>query len=334
MNDIKVIITQNKAAGLSGFGIPLILEGMADKEIPYTTCSDLDGVKKLFPEDTTVYKAAQTIFMQENCPAEIAVYASTEKAIAGLEKIFSMEWRQLFVASIGKESEEFGSENTTKEIAEYIEAKKDKLFFLNVSNTTDLTPLQTLERTIALYHPTDLKCPVCALVGVSAGKKPGSFTYKNQKLKGLEPVKLSDSEVKNIHGFGAITVLKKAGDIVSSEGMATNGEYIDIVDSRDYIIRDIEFRVQKLLNSSDKVPYDNNGIAMLESVVVNVLQEAYQNGMIAVNEKGLADFSVDFAKRSETLATDRAKRQYLGGKFKFGLAGAVHTVEIHGEIIV
>lgn len=329
MNDIKVIITQNKAAGLSGFGIPLILAGKQQADIPYTTCSDIDSVKLLFPELTPIYKAASLIFMQENAPAEIAVCASTQTAVVALGGIFELDWRQLIVVSLDIEEE-----STAVEISTFIEARNDKLFFTSSPALISNPALKTMERTVSFHHRVNLNNPVCALIGATAGKKPGSFTYKNQKLKGVEPAAIPDSEVKLLHESGGITVLKKAGDIVSSEGFTTNGEYIDIVDTRDYIIKDLEYRIQKLLNSADKIPFDNNGIAMLESVALTVLKEAYNNGMIAVNDKGLPDFAVSFAKRSETSPADRAKRQYLGGKFRFGLAGAVHTVEIRGEIIV
>jgi hypothetical protein len=81
-----------------------------------------------------------------------------------------------------------------------------------------------------------------------------------------------------------------------------------------------------------KVPYDNNGIAVLESVAVNVMKDAYNKGMIAANEDGTPAYTIDYAMREDTSEEDRAARKYLGGQFSFKLAGAVHTVEITGEI--
>lgn len=329
MNDVKVVITKNMAVGTDGFGTPLLLAVNQQAEKPFTLCPDLESVKALSGENTDLYKAAELIFMQNEAPDKIGVCVSTKSALEALGEVFDEDWRQLVLFGLTEQDK-------PKDIAAFVEAKKNKLYFMDVTTKDTLSDFQSFERTVAFYYPeqNELPSPVCALLGATAGKKLGSLTYKNQKLKGITPLKLEDSEIIALHEAGAITVLKKAGDIVSSEGLTTSKEYIDIVDLRDYIIQEIEYRTQKLLNNVDKVPYDNTGIAMLESVVTSVLQEAYNNRIIAVDEDGRPDYSVPFAKRSETSGMDRAKRQYLGGKFQFGLAGAVHTVEIRGEIIV
>ena len=131
-----------------------------------------------------------------------------------------------------------------------------------------------------------------------------------------------------------MTFVTKAGDNVTSEGKLAGGEYIDIIDSEDFIIQQLAYKTQKVLNKTAKVPYDNNGIALLESVAVDVLQDAYNNGMIVTNTDGTPGYTVSYAKREDTKATDRANRQYLGGSFSFSLTGAVHEVEITGSITV
>ena len=122
------------------------------------------------------------------------------------------------------------------------------------------------------------------------------------------------------------------GGDVSSDGKTANGEYIDVVDAKDWIVMQIRYQLQQALIINDKIPYTNNGIAMLETYVINVLQQAYNNGMIAEDDEGNPAFSVDFAGRSYTKASDRAKRDYVEGKFSFDLAGAIHTVTINGVI--
>ena len=177
-------------------------------------------------------------------------------------------------------------------------------------------------------------CAAAALVGASAGRTPGSFTYKNLILKGIPVLELTNSEINEIHAAGAITFVTKAGDNVTTEGKAASGEYIDIVDSKDFIISNMEYGTQKLLNSLPKIPYDNTGIAQLENVAINVLKAAFDNGIIAADEDGSPMFSVNYAMRDEVNPADRSERQYLGGRFSFVLAGAVHNVTVTGELII
>ena len=82
-----------------------------------------------------------------------------------------------------------------------------------------------------------------------------------------------------------------------------------------------------------KLPYDNRGIAALEGVVVSVLKDAANNGMIAVNDEGQYDYSVNFAPRSECAPSDISTRHYAEGNFSFTLAGAIHTARITGTIM-
>ena len=137
-----------------------------------------------------------------------------------------------------------------------------------------------------------------------------------------------------IHAKGGITFVTKAGDNVTSEGKVAGGEYIDIVDSKDYVISNLEYKTQKLLNSQPNIPYDNNGIALLESVAVDVMKDAYNNGIIVANDDGTPAYAVSYASRENTEASDRAARKYVGGQFAFTLAGAIHEAEITGEIII
>lgn len=331
ISDVKVIISTKKVPGKRAFGMPLLLASMETAAVLYTVCANIDEVKKVFPETTPTYKAAATLFMQDNAPSKIAVCGSTEKATTALEKEWDKDWRQLILVSNEKEGDD-----TFDVISTYIEAKKDKMFFAHISDVIAITTaIKKNERTVAFCHKGGADTfPQAALVGATAGLDTGSFTYKNTILKGVESEVFTDAELDAIHAAGAICFLAKAGDNVTSEGKVLSGEYVDIIDSKDYVVKNIEYSIQKVLNSAKKIPYDNNGIAMLESATINVLKDAYNKGMIAIKEDGMPDYSSTFATRDNTAASDRAERKYLNGSFSFGLAGAIHNVEIHGEIII
>ena len=333
MYDVRVKIDLAKPVGNIGFGVPLILVENATKAVEYTECANLDDVKTAgITADSKAYKAAQLLFAQAKAPKTIAVYATTSPATTALSDkvLVDKGWRQLIVVC---ESDD-GSAPTA--IIPLVEAMDGKLYFasLDVDDETEIT-VTGLRRTVLFYcnATEDAPVPVAALVGETAGRPAGSFTYK-RKLTGLKAQELTKTQLDAIHAKGGITYVQKAGDSVVSEGKVAGGEYIDVIDSEDYIVQQLAYKTQKVLNNADKVPYDNNGIAMLESVAVDVLQAAFNNGMIATNADGTPAYSVSYAKREDTTESDRAARRYLGGSFKFTLANAVHEVEITGEITV
>lgn len=332
--DVKVHIDLAKPIGSLGFGMPLILLENATDEVAYTEVTSAAAVKEAgIAETSKAYKAAQLIFAQTNGPKTIAVVAVSGAATAALADSLLTDkgWRQLIVVNDSDGS----TDSTVAAISAIVEKLEGKMYFagLDADDTTEIA-VTGLSRTVLFYCDAteDAPVPVAALVGEGAGRAAGSFTYKNMILKGIEPQVLTDAEIDAIHKKGGITFVQKAGDNVTSEGKTAGGEYIDIIDCQDYIILQLAYKTQRLLNTAAKVPYDNNGIAMLESVAVDVLQGAYNNGMIANNADGSPAYSVSYALREDTTAEDRAKRQYYGGAFTFELAGAIHHVEITGEI--
>lgn len=329
--DITVKIDVVKAAGKVGMGIPLILAQNADANAEFEEVTSLPEVVSAgYAEGTDTYAAAKLIFMQNDCPAKIAVAATTGTAAEWLadEGNVSEDWRQLIVVG--------GESVAHNDIMAVIETLRGKMYFasLPVDDATELK-VDGLERTVLFYcTDADYSCPAAALVGATAGYEAGSFTYKNIILKGIAAQKLSDGEITAIHKKGGITVVKKAGDIVTSEGKTAGGEYIDIIDSKDYVIQNIEYAGQKLLNENKKVRYDNRGIAMLKAVVKTCLQNAYTNGIIADNEDGTPAYDVVTLTRDQVSADDRRDRIYNGCSFSFALAGAIHEAPINGQILI
>lgn len=328
-SDVTVKITLTKGVGELGFGIPLILASKAESNIAYKEYSNIAELATDYPNNTEVYKVATMIWLQDEAPARIAICSSTKKATETLDEIYHENWRQL-ITVLGED------DSTASEVSTYMETRKDRLYFVAETSAEAVTTnygTTKPERTVAMVHATE---PLvhAALVGATAGRDAGSFTYKNIILKGVAPENLTDAKIDEIHLAGGIAFVTKSGDNVTTEGKSVSGEYVDIVDSKDYIVQQITYKTQKLLNSMPKIPYDNTGIAMLETCVTDVLNDAFGMGIIAVDKENLPDFSTSYALRSDVPEGERAERKYLGGTFKFGLAGAIHNVEVHGEIIV
>lgn len=324
--DVTVKIELSKASGSLGFGIPLLIESGADKAVAYTECYSLEDVATAgFAEGTEVYKAAAMMFAQEHRPTKIAVCAVTGTVAEEIPALVAKDWRQLVIVN---------GDDSIADAADYIETTR-KMMFVSMSATDFTTFKSTItskkyNRTVIFVNGTAYAN--AALVGEMAGRTIGSYTYKNKTLKGVAAETYTDAEIKAFHDAGAFAYVTKAGDDVTTEGIAQSGVYIDETENLDYVISNIEYRTQKVFNTTAKVSYDDKGIALLEAATETALKEAANNGIIAQNEDGTYDYSVEFGGRSVTTEADRASRIYKYGSFKFSLAGAIHYAEINGVV--
>lgn len=326
VKDIVVNIAISSATGSIGLGNPLVIVGNAEAAVDYKECNGLDDVVAAgFAMGTETYKACAMLFGQADKPKTVAVCATNGTIAEWLTANKNKNFRQIVPI--------MGADETLAEIITVVNTTEDKMLFATVKTKDDL-PTTKSERVVCVVYGGTSAYPNAAVVGAAAGLAAGSFTYKNLIITGIEPEELGAADVQAIHDAGGICILKKAGDVVTSEGITTDGEYIDIVDSKDYIISNIVYQGQKLLNDSKKLSFDNVGISLLESVVTNVLADAYNNGIIATNADGEAAYSTNFAARDEVSASDRAARKYNGGKFSFDLAGAIHNATVNGVIVV
>ncbi|WP_284641188.1 DUF3383 family protein [Paenibacillus silviterrae] len=333
MNDVTVTIDIQRPTPKIGFGKPLIL-GSSAAGNAYKTYKTLSAVLVDYASATEEYKAASALFGQgDNSPTEIAIIArrtgSTPETLEEvLETLFLKDWYYLISTSTDL--------NDITTIAEAVEQDNSRQYFFRTSSKTDLATIfaEGYTRTNGFYHIAAevAKYPEAAWIGRAGSAPPGSLTWKFKTLSGIQPLDIDSTELESIHALGANTYVTKAGDNVTSEGKTMSGEYIDIIQSKDYLVSSIEFAVQKLLNSKDKIPYDNGGISQIEATTKTVLQRADNNGMIAKDTDGISLFGTSFKARSEVDPADRAVREYNDGTFWFELAGAIHKTRIRGTI--
>lgn len=335
-SDVKVIIDLTKPSKLLGFGKPLIL-GSKEGGFAYKTYADLETVKADFGESAEEYKMAERIFAQgDYAPEKIAIACAdsttgVEQTLAAkLAEVIEEDWYFLLSTTDVKED--------IITLGDAIEANNYRIFVTRSSTAADLTEYKAKkwDRTVVMVHneAETAKYPDAALVGAVGSRTVGSVTWKSKKLVGIAPNDITPSELNTIHDNNCITYVEKAGDYVTSEGWCTSGEYIDVIHAKDYVTNQMQYELQKAINSQPKISFDSNGIALLQSVCTSVLAQAFNQGVIAADDGGTAMYSVKFLPRSQVPAGERAVRKYTGGSFSFNLAGAIHNVEVKGQILV
>ncbi|MFD0679939.1 MULTISPECIES: DUF3383 family protein [Paenibacillus] len=333
MKDVTVVIDIQKPVGRLGFGKVLIL-GEKAGGFAYKEYLDLTSVRTDFPETTEEYKAASAIFAQgDQAPASIAITCrnstigeGAETLVERLQQVMDKDWYFLISTSAAK--------TDVLALADEIELDGTHQYFTRSSNQTDLAAIKAKKytRTSVLYHTNLANYPDAAWVGATGSAPVGSVTWKFKQLRGIEPLELSATELLAIHGLGANAYVTKAGDNVTTEGKVVDDEYIDIIHAKDYVKFSIEYSIQKLLNSTPKIPYTAAGISQIEGAVRTVLQRAHNQGIIASDSDGIGLYGTTFKSRDEVDPADRAERTYNDGSFFFELAGAVHAARINGVI--
>lgn len=328
ISDVDVVIGVSEQSGEAGSWYPLIYVKNSGESVTttYKEYSKLADVVADYAKTTDAYKAAALMLTQEveGRPDKIAICSGGSAVMTALAPYMDKSWRQLIIAG----------EKYDSDVAEAIEAT-EKLYFTNFASKSALTTAAIkYSRTVAVvYSDETVKNPEAALVGRTAGYRAGSFTYHSKTLVGVTPESLTSTEVKEIVDAGGNVYVTKNGKVASHGGVVTSGEYIDIIDSKDYIVQNIRYDVQEVTLKNKKIPYTNVGIAKYETAVRNVLAKAFNNGMIADDENGQGLYSTSFKTRNETTASDRLARNYPYGEFEFELAGAIHSAKITGTIV-
>ena len=337
--DVIVDIDIKSATGLATteIGKPLIIAELASA-VAYQEFKSLEDVKEIYTGTTDAEKnviaMAEMIFKQEHKPKKIAIACcapaeegtDTPALVDLLNSVYDRDWYYLLAVD--------NSQDTMIALADVIEANKRKMFVTRTSTSTALEAMKAKDyaRTVVFFHETVGEYADAGLVGECGARTVGEITWKFKTINGLTPADYNQRKVDEIHANGGICYVTKAGDNITSEGIVVNGEYIDVINAMDWIQFNVEYRVQKLFNSNPKIPYTNNGIAMIENEVIGALQSAYNNGIITANDENIPEYSTNFPGRSETSEEDRKKREYNLGSFEAVLMGAIHFAVVRGYI--
>ena len=336
IKDVNVTIDLQKVVGKVGFGYPLIVFATSKAGNQKYAEIELSKVADTYADETALNEFVLTMQGGENPPEKIAclgVASTTTGAdlVSAIKAVAEKGWRQLVLLDVVEDN------TKSQDFITYVKSTADKMLFLPLSlipasyNDTENDRLVVICGESA--DDTDGEIiNIASILGAVCGLEVGSFTYKNIIVNGGKVMSNDTYETITKTTPNVLAILEKAGDTVISDGKTFNGEYIDIIDSMDYVIQQIEYQTQKMLNNQKKISYTNNGIAMLESVTVSVLKDAYNNGIIADNADGTPAYSASFSLREDAEAEDIQARKYVGGACEFVLAGAIHNVKVNGTV--
>lgn len=298
------------------------VSGATYRELTSSDAATSEG----YSATTDVYKAVDAYFRQAEPSDRVAVLDYVDGKLDDALKAF---WNQNFTFIVFATP---GVTNDATIVSNDCEANKDHFLVLQSDKTGDFASLQGQNYTIAVIHDLAERMDV-ALVGSVANLPVGSVTWKFKELTGVTPQDLSVNELAAINKARAIAYETVNGEPQTSEGKVLSGEYIDAIHGEIWVQVHMASALQKLLHDNDKIPYETRGINMILSTATQVLEKAYEQGIILTDDTtSKGDYSLNATPRSAQSQQDLSNRHYGGLSFKYHMSGAIHTITVYGTV--
>ena len=207
----------------------------------------------------------------------------------------------------------------------------DSSYILDPSHSDDIaSQLKELnrERTFVFYNKdADVFFPEAAWFGLMLAKDAGSATWAYKSLIGIRNNKLTTNQISSIEDKNANYNVLLAGRDVVLNGKTSSGEYIDIVQGLDWLVNQMQMQIANVLLLNSKIPYTNQGIAIIESMVRNSINSAADRDIV-----DRESIKVTVPNVRDISQQDKQDRRLPDVKFEARLAGAIHKVSIQGIV--
>ena len=187
------------------------------------------------------------------------------------------------------------------------------------------------DQTLAMFNENENDTvPEAAWAGRFAPLLAGSTLWIYKGLDGVETSSLTTTQETNLNTKNTNWYTTISGvDVMYGENKVIGGEYIDVQLGITWIVTRMRERVFGTLINQRKINFDTAGVALIESNVRAVLQEAIDNNIIAAQPAPQITVPNVLALSS----AERNTRNLAGIKFTARLAGAIQTVlDIQGTV--
>lgn len=329
--DVTVTIDVLKPSGFTTETFPLIIgtktDGFTYKE--YESDEALDLIKVDFAETTETYKLARAILQQGNRPEKVAIVGYDETAGSpdvAFEEVKNGPFYYVLTTSVDVEEQ--------AALVEAIDLQGAKVAILWVNDIADLETLEEagIKRAYVLYADDVTRYIDGEFVGEYAADPAGSATAKFKQFFDVRPVNVTPTEVARIHAANGATYIEKFGEAQTSESKTIGGEHLDVIVGNDWVIANIEQRIQAVFLKNRKIPYEQNGANLIGSEVETVLLQGAQQDIVAEDAEGQPIYQVIIPNVDAMTEAERASRKLRGLKFTFRLAGAIQAADIKGQV--
>lgn len=223
---------------------------------------------------------------------------------------------------------------TVKEAAKTIESLR-RIFITRRSDagipTASTSDIMTFlknkgyDRTGLMFHAPATDFAEAAWFGRVLPLDPGSETWAFKTLQGVTVNDPTDSEAEFLDDKNANYYVETAGVRHTVNGKMASGEWTDTMRGVDWLQARIEEGIFQQLVLADKIPFTDKGIAIIEAILRERLENAKKVGLVE-------SYTVTVPKAADVSFEDKAARTLPDVEFTAVLQGAIHKVVVQGVV--
>ncbi len=182
-------------------------------------------------------------------------------------------------------------------------------------------------RTAVIFHPSPDEFADAGEIGRWFPINPGGDNWRMKPLAGVSSYRYTSTQKTNMEAkfcnyyyvFGGVSV-------VGGNGKVASGQYIDVIRFLDWYVARLSERVANLEINNEKIPYDDEGIAM-------VVAEVRAQNTAGIQAKGINPGPpapvVTFPRSSDVPTADKAARTLNNVDTSWELAGAINKTNVN-----
>jgi len=232
---------------------------------------------------------------------------------------------------------QYASKANTDNVAAWTETQ-NKIFICQTPNALELTSGgtqghalagQSYDNTGIIFNADTEDYISAGLLGKLLPQDPGSYTAKFKTVAGSTADTLNDTEIGYLDGDNMNHYDSVAGISMIREGVMSSGQFIDVTVFIHWLSARMKERIFTAISNLPKLPYTNDGLAVLGAEMRAVLAIG-----VAVGGLAAGTVSVFVPKVEDIDPAERAARNVVGLTFSGRLAGAAHSAEIVGTVTV
>lgn len=197
-------------------------------------------------------------------------------------------------------------------------------------DTLDALATSKYTRTMGAFHHRGDQMMGAAWMGRLLPKDPGSATWKFKSLAGVDITVFTPTQKTNLLSrFGNGYEQPAPGVAVTFEGTVADGEYMDAIVGDDWVRTDMQVRVFVAEANSDKLEYEDTGLAVIEAAIIATLKEAVRRKIYV---KG--SYTVTMPLITNVSASDKSTRTLNNVSWTAQRSGAIHKVNVNGIVVL